>query len=104
MNILNEAFSFLTAVGVVTSQEQFSSRFLSKSPRYYAMLKATGREPSVEALATLASRMVDVGRNLKASKYGSIQNDGETAEKISQKLWNSVYGRSLKRDPHTREQ
>ncbi len=103
MNILNEAFQFLTGVGVVTSQEEFSSRFLSKSPRYYSMLKATGREPSVEALATLASRMVDVGRNLKASKYGNIQNDGETAEKLSQKLWNTVYRQSLARGPHVRE-
>ncbi len=86
MELLNEAFEFLTGVGVVTSQEDFSNRFLSKSPRYYAMLKATGREPSVEAVATLASRMVDIGRNLKASRFGNILNDGETAEKMAEKL------------------
>ena len=103
MNILNEAFSFLISIGVVTSQEQFSSRFLSKSPRYYSMLKATGREPSVEAVATLASRMVDVGRNLKASRYGNILNDGEAAEKLSEKLWNTVYRKSLVRGPHVRK-
>ena len=104
MNILNEAFRFLARVGVVNSQEEFSSRFLNKSPRYYAMLKATGREPSVEAVASLASRMVDLGRSLQASKYGNILNEGEAAEKLSQKLWNTVYRRSLKRDPHTRQQ
>ena len=104
MNILNEAFEFLTTVGVVNSQEEFSSRFLNKSPRYYAMLKATGREPSVEALATLASRMVDVGRNLKASRYGNILNDGAIAERLSEKLWNTVYRKSLARGPHVREQ
>ena len=102
MNILYEAFEFLIGVGVVTSQEDFSSRFLSKSPRYYAMLKATGREPSVEAIATLASRMVDVGRNLKASRYGSILNDGEAADKLSEKLWNAVYRKSLDRGAHVR--
>ena len=91
MKILNEAFEFLTDIGVVTSQEEFSSRFLSKSRRYYSMLKSTGRDPSVEAVATLASRMVDVGRNLKASKYGNILSVGEDAEKLSQKIWNTVY-------------
>ena len=103
MNILNEAFEFLTTVGVVNSQEEFSSRFLNKSPRYYAMLKATGREPSVEALASLAARMVDLGKNLKASRYGNILNEGETAEKLSQNLWNKVYRQSLARGPHVRE-
>ena len=102
MSNFNEAYSFLISIGVVNSQEEFSSRFLSKSPRYYAMLKATGREPSVEAIATLASRMVDVGRNLKSSRYGNILNDGETAEKLSQKLWNTVYRQSLARDAHVR--
>ena len=103
MKLLNEALEFLTGVGAVTSQEDFSSRFLSKSPRYFAMLKATGREPSVESIATLASRMVDVARNLKASRFGNILNDGETAEKLSQKLWNTVYRKSLARGPHIRE-
>ncbi len=103
MKILNEAFEFLTGVGVVTSQEDFSSRFLSKSPRYYAMLKATGREPSVEAIATLASRMVDIGRNLKASRYGNILNDGAIAEKMAENLWNTVYRKSLVRGPHVCE-
>lgn len=103
MNILNEAFEFLTGVGVVTSQEAFSKRFLGKSLRYYSMIKSTGREPSVEAVATLASRMVDIGRNLKASRYGNILNDGETAEKMAEKLWNAVYRKSLLRGPHVRE-
>ena len=103
MNILNEAFEFLAGIGVVASQEDFSSRFLSKSPRYYSMLKATGREPSVEALASLAARMVDLGKNLKASRYGNILNEGETAEKLSQKLWNTVYRQSLARSAHVRE-
>ncbi len=103
MELLKESFEFLTGVGVVASQEDFSSRFLSKSPRYYAMLKATGREPSLESVATLAARTTDIGRNLKASRYGNILNDGETAEKLSQRLWNTVYRKSLDRGPHERE-
>ena len=103
MKLLNEAYGYLTGVGVVTSQEDFSSRFLSKSPRYFAMLKATGREPSVEAIATLASRMVDIGRNLKTSRFGNILNDGETAEKMAERLWNTGYRKSLVRGPDVRE-
>ena len=102
MNILNKAFEFLTSVGVVTSQEQFSTHFLFKSARYYSMILATDREASVEALASLAARMVDLARNLKISPYGSIFNDGETAEKLSQKLWNTVYRQSLARSAHVR--
>ena len=103
MNILNETFEFLIGVGVVTSQEEFSSRFLNKSRRYFSMIKCTGREPSVEAIATLASRMVDLSRNLKSSRYGNILNEGETAERLSQKLWNTVYRQSLARSAHVRE-
>ena len=33
MNILNEAFEFLTGVGAVTSQEDFSSRFQNSESR-----------------------------------------------------------------------
>ena len=49
--VLNEAYKELREKGFTDSYVDFSERWLNKSARYMSMLRASGRQPSVDTLA-----------------------------------------------------
>ncbi|WP_211563437.1 DUF6626 family protein, partial [Magnetovibrio blakemorei] len=55
---------------LTTSQEDFSSQWLHKSPRYYATIKSSRRNASIEALSTLMVKLYGLGDELHANKHG----------------------------------
>lgn len=55
--ILDEAYKQLEGLGLTTSHNDFSRKWLNKSTRYMSMLRASGREPSVDALARFLANL-----------------------------------------------
>ena len=100
MSLLNEAYGFLRRTGLVKSQEDFSKRFLHKSPRYYSMLKARDKQASVEALATLAARLQKLAETFAYS--GSGAGEARRANMLASAFWSVVNARALLREAHTR--
>jgi len=49
--VLNEAYENLQQRGFTNSYVDFSERWLNKSAKYMSMLRASGRQPSVDTLA-----------------------------------------------------
>ena len=54
---IKDAFEALQAVGLTSSQMEFSSVWLGRSPRYYSHLIATRREPGVATLYGILWRL-----------------------------------------------
>ncbi len=100
MSLLNETYGFLKLNGLVKNQEDFSKRFLHKSPRYFSMLKASGKRASVEALATLAARLQDVAQTF--SYLGESKSAARRASMLANSFWSVVNQRALLREPHLR--
>ena len=57
MDILHEAYTALWELNIVDNHCDFSERWLNKSRRYYSMIRASGRNPSVDALGRLATNI-----------------------------------------------
>ena len=55
--VLEEAYMKLREQGLTSSNVDFSKRWLNKSARYMSMLRATGREPSLDTLARLLANL-----------------------------------------------
>ena len=55
MNILDKVFAEFCRVGAVRSHNEFSRVWLKKSARYMSVIRATGKEPSIDALVRLAA-------------------------------------------------
>ncbi|OEJ64810.1 DUF6626 family protein [Magnetovibrio blakemorei] len=70
MKELNTIYKFLIEHQLTTSQEDFSKHWLHKSPRYYATIKSSKRNASVEALSTLMVKLYGLGDELHANKHG----------------------------------
>lgn len=54
---ITEIYDRIRALGLVSSQIEFSRIWLNRSDRYYSNLIATRREPSVGTLSALAFRL-----------------------------------------------
>lgn len=95
MSIIIEAFEELQKHGFTKSQVDFSKNWLSKSPRYYSMMKATGKEPSVDVLARLACKLKqrkDLYEGPYVHKMPQITN---WLNPLTQKVWTEFYQQSL---------
>lgn len=55
---ITEAFELLQRHGHVFDQYNFDDRWLGKQPGYFAYLKSTGNQPSVETLMRLHFRLI----------------------------------------------
>jgi hypothetical protein len=64
MNV-SEIYQSMRSLGLASSQVQFSTVWLGRSPRYYSQLVATGRQPSVGALLGLANRLGRIAPSLR---------------------------------------
>lgn len=58
-NMISEIYMSMRLLGIVNTQEQFSTEWLGKSPRYYSAIKAMKREPGFDGLTRLALRLDD---------------------------------------------
>ncbi len=65
---ITETFKTLHRYGHVEDQYSFDRSWLGKKPGYFAYLKSTGSEPSVETLMRLHFRLLEVDK--KYSLYG----------------------------------
>lgn len=56
-NVINNAFDYLSEIGVCDTQAEFSREWLQQSENYFAYLRSTNAEPSLNALSCLATRL-----------------------------------------------
>jgi hypothetical protein len=56
--LIEDAYCFLVEVGQTRSQYAFSRRYLNRSSSYFSYLRASGAEPHIEAVASLADSLL----------------------------------------------
>ena len=56
-DLLNQTYELLSRLNIVTSENQFSVKWLGKTEGYIRSMRAKGSEPSKEALAICALRL-----------------------------------------------
>jgi len=103
MKELNTIYKFLTENQLTTSQEHFSKYWLHKSDRYYATIKSSNRDASVEALSTLMVKLYGLGDELRESQSTDAALLWYTATQFADKLRQSIAQTSLHRQPHKRD-
>ncbi len=94
MSLLEEAYHELRRFKMVDNQCEFSTKWLNKSKRYYSMVLATGREPSVDTLARLAANLKqrhDICRN---SRYGELRLKADWIRPLMKKTWRELFHRA----------
>lgn len=57
MTFITRVYEQLKAANIVSSGEDFSVRFLRRSPKYYSAIKAQGRDARIELLVELRSNL-----------------------------------------------
>ena len=67
MRDIREIYDELKDLNLVLSQNEFSTDFLGKSPRYYSYLLATNRQPSIGASYALSVRLEMIADHLRAN-------------------------------------
>lgn len=79
MQEIKRVYETLKASNIVSTQDQFSTLFMGKSPRYYSYLASSKRDASIEtayALAVrldmLAQRLSQMGKHSKAVAVGEL--------------------------------
>ena len=95
MDLLNETYSELKRLNMVFHQTDFSTNWLNKSPRYYSMIKATGREPSVDTLARLATNLKARHEIYRKSRLGELRQRAEWIYPLTKKVWTEMYDKAL---------
>lgn len=96
MTILNEVYAELKRHGFTHNHSDFSESWLNKSPRYMSMIRASGRQPSIDTLARLACNLKqrkDLYENLR---FGEIKQITVWLRPLAQKVWLEFYERSLR--------
>jgi len=66
MTFINHIFNQMTESNLVTSTEDFSERYLKRSPSYYRTLKAQQRDANTEVLVNLVSQLAS---NIEVHKH-----------------------------------
>lgn len=94
-DILSEAYEELFALGMVQNHCRFSEDWLLKSRRYYSMIRASGRKPSVSAIGSLAARLKQQHEMMRTSQYGELRYRAESIYPLVRKVWTALYEASL---------
>lgn len=99
MMVIVRVYNALCELNLVETQEQFSVKFMGKSPRYYSYLLAVKREPSIQTAYALATRLDMLAQSYSAARMhkGAIHL-GE----MSALLLEDVKNRSLAAVPSKR--
>jgi hypothetical protein len=100
MQILEETYDVLEANGLVQNHSEFSTKFLNKSRRYFAMIRCSERDASVDALARLAANLKHYTDTCRESRYGEIRQRKEILEPLMRKVWTEMYKQALGRQIH----
>ncbi|MDC1213871.1 hypothetical protein N8000_05290 [Rhodospirillales bacterium] len=98
--ILNETYQQLLQLGLVHSHNEFSKRWLNKSARYMSMLRATGREPSLDTLVRLLANLklqYDSYRTCRVSVFQQRADDIKLIlNQINKELLATAQARTVK--------
>ena len=95
MGILEEAFIELNKLGLVDNHCDFSVRWLSKSKRYFSMVRSSNREPSVDALTRLAANLKKRHEFYETNKLGELRSQSELIYPLVRKAWTAAYDAAL---------
>ena len=95
MEILDEAFYELNRFELASNHCHFSTEWLNKSPRYYSMIRSSGREPSVDALVRLAANLKARHEMYRTSRLGMLRERAEWIYPLTKKVWTKMYERAL---------
>lgn len=97
MDILNEVYDELKSRGMVTSHNEFSTKWLNKSPRYMSMIRASDQEPTLDAIGRLAANLKIRNDACKTSRYGELRAKVDWLHPLTQKVWTALYNKALDR-------
>ena len=95
MAVLQEAYEELRRQKLVFHQTDFSTNWLNKSPRYFSMIKATRREPSVDTLARLATNLKARHEIYRTSRFGELREQAEWLHPLVRRVWTEMYEKAL---------
>lgn len=96
-DILNETFDELKRMGLVFNHCEFSTTWLNKSSRYMSMIRASDREPSVDAIGRLAANLKQRHELYRTSRYGELRAKSEMIYPLTRKVWTALYHKALER-------
>lgn len=57
MKDITDVYEALKSCNIISTQEQFSTMLMGKSPRYYSYIASTKRAPSIHTIYALALRL-----------------------------------------------
>jgi hypothetical protein len=95
MEILEETYDELLRHGLTTNCCDFSVNWLNKSRRYMAMIRASDRDASVDALTRLAVNLKHHTNICKESRYGELRQKADWLHPLTQKVWTALYEQTL---------
>ncbi len=96
-DVITEAYNELLHLGMVNSNVQFSTDYLGKSRHYFAMLKSSGRDCSLDAEYRLAATLKNQYELLTGSRWGEHRLRGEQLYPLVRKVWTASYEKALER-------
>jgi hypothetical protein len=86
MTFITQVYEQLKTANIVSSGEDFSVRFLKRSPKYYSAIKAQGRDARIELLVQLRSNLLTTRKQLEQvvdlSLVGARYNKWAHVEKL----------------------
>lgn len=89
--ILQETYDALERLGMTSSQYDFSERWIGRDRSYLSSTKAREREPSAEAMLTLATRLTREAMKMRqAYRHG----EAEALDHMSGRVWQTLLGRA----------
>ncbi|WP_448189352.1 DUF6626 family protein [Azospirillum sp. sgz301742] len=98
--MLKQVYEELVRLGICSSQVEFSRVWLGSSDRYFSNVIATGRQPSVQVLTSLALRLERLAATLTEGNPWSMTVD--ILRKCADTVWADIDKRSLCRVPRRR--
>ncbi|MBE0533308.1 MAG: hypothetical protein IH626_21005 [Rhodospirillales bacterium] len=95
MDILQETYATLWKLDLVDNHCDFSEIWLNKSSRYYSMIRATGRKPSVDALGHLAANLKQRHDFYRDSHHGFLRERADHLCPVVARVWTEFNSRAL---------
>jgi len=69
---IEEIFNEIFDVGLVETQNEFSTKIAGKSPHWYSVIKSEERDPSVSSLLTMAMRLERIATQERSYKTRNV--------------------------------
>jgi len=98
MTFIENIYTELKDNAIIKNGEEFSTRFLNKSPRYYSAIKSQGIEAHTDLLLDLAETLATQRETLQAyDTYGLLETRWKRWGEIEQKVAQEVALRTTRR-------